>query len=284
MDLSLKIDVVEGISRKDFDKHFFYPQKPVILKGVFSNQPASQKWTLPWFKENYGHLQIDLVDSKKANNAKTAITQPDLQMRFSDYIDLISGEEPTDYRIFLFNIFKAAPELRNDLHCPNIFASPLKEMGFVFFGGYGSVTRLHQDIDMSNVLLSQFDGKKRVLLFNPDQGVRLYRLPLNTFGMVDLEHPDFKKFPALDGLKGYDITLERGDSIFMPSGYWHHIVYTTGGFGVSFRRPGSIAHMLQGGLNIGVYMPIDKLLTKTLGDNWYDYKTKIAMKRASKVA
>lgn len=283
MDLSLKIDVVDNISRSDFDKYYFYPQKPVVLRGVFANQSANDKWTLPWFKENYGNLLVDLVDSKRTNYAKTAITEPDLQMPFADYIDLLLGNEPTDYRIFLFNIFKAIPELRNDLKCPDIFKSPLKEMGFVFFGGIGSVTRLHQDIDMSNVLLTQFDGQKRVLLFSPDQSARLYRLPFNTFGLVDLDHPDFEKFPALKGIKGYDITLERGDSVFMPSGYWHHIIYTTGGFGASFRRPGTMGKMLKGGVNLGLYLPLDKMLSKTFGDNWYDYKARIAMKRGAKM-
>ncbi len=283
MDLSLKIDVVENISRKDFDKHYFYPQKPALIKNVYADQPASLKWTLQWFKENHGDLMVDLVDSKRTNYAKTAITTPDLQMRFGEYIDIITSNQPTDYRIFLFNIFKEIPELKKDLRCPAIFESVLKDMGFVFFGGVGSVTRLHQDIDMSNVLLTQFDGKKRVVLFSPDQSRNLYRLPMNTFGLVDVDHPDYEKYPALKAIKGYDITLERGDAVFMPSGYWHHIVYTTGGFGASFRRPGTLGKMLKGGINLGVLMPIDKMLTKTLGDSWYTYKTKIAQKRGDEI-
>ena len=284
MDLSLKIDVIEPISREEFDEKYFYPQKPVVIRGVVSDQPAGEKWTLPWFKENHGDIMVDLVDSKRTNYAKTAITEPDLQMRFGDYIDLITSNEPTDYRIFLFNIFKSVPSLKDDLKCPTFFESALKDMGFVFFGGIGSVTRLHQDIDMSNVLLTQFDGKKRVVLFSPDQSAMLYRLPFNTFGLVDIDHPDYEKFPALKNIKGYDITLERGDAVFMPSGYWHHIVYTTGGFGVSYRRPGTFSKLLKGGVNLGVYMPADKIMTKLLGDKWYGYKAKVAMNRGNKLS
>jgi hypothetical protein len=283
VDLSLKIDVVENISREEFDKKYFYPQKPVVIRGIINDQPAGEKWTMEWFKQNHGDIMVDLFDSKKTNYAKTAITEPDLKMRFADYLDLISSNKPTDYRIFLFNIFKIVPELRDDFKCPKIFESALKDMGFVFFGGINSVTRMHQDIDMSNVLLTQFDGKKRVVLFSPDQSDMLYRLPFNTFGLVDIDKPDYEKFPALKYIKGYDVTLERGDAVFMPSGYWHHIVYTTGGFGVSFRRPGTFGKMLQGGVNLAIYMPLDKILTKTLGDTWYNFKQKIAFDRGKQV-
>lgn len=190
MDLSLKIDIVENISRVEFDKKYFYPQKPVIIQGIIDDQPAGEKWTIRWFKENHCNLMVDLYDSKKTNYAKTAITKPALQMRFGDYLDIIESNKPTNYRIFLFNIFKVVPQLREDLRCPKIFESPLKNMGFVFFGGIGSVTRMHQDIDMSNVLLTQFDGKKRVVLFAPDQSEMLYQLPFNTFGLVDIDNPD----------------------------------------------------------------------------------------------
>jgi len=282
MDLTLNIDTIERISRKEFDRNYFYPQKPVVIRGITDDQPAGKKWTIKWFKENHGDIIVDLVDSTVVKYTKTAVTKPDLRMRFADYLDILASNKPTDYRIFLFNIFKVVPELKNDFKCPEIFESVLKDMGFVFFGGINTVTRMHQDIDMSNVLLTQFDGKKRVVLFSPDQSALLYRLPFNTFGLVDVDNPDYEKFPGLKYVKGYDVNLERGDAIFMPSGYWHHIVYTTSGFGVSFRRPGTLDKVLKGGANLGVFMPIDKLLDKTLGNRWYTYKQKIAFSRASK--
>lgn len=283
MDLSLKIDVVENISTTDFNDNYFIPQKPVVIKGIIDEQPAGKKWTLQWFKENYGDLIVDLYDSKKTNYTKTAITNPDLQMRFADYIDLITSNEPSDYRIFLFNIFKKCPELTNDFKCPKIFESFLSDLGFVFFGGINSVTRMHQDIDMSNVLLTQFDGKKRVVLFSPDYSELLYKLPFNTFGLVDIENPDYEKFPGLKYVKGYDIILERGDAVFMPSGYWHHVAYLTGGFGVSFRKISmSLPTLAKGAANLALYMPIDKLLNNVLKANWYNFKKDLAFKRSNR--
>lgn len=282
MNLSLKIEVVENISPREFNENYFIPRKPVIIKGIINDQPAGQKWTMNWFAQTMGDCMVDLYDSTRVNSNKTAITKPDKQMRFDEYLNIISSDKPCNYRIFLFNIFKKNPSLKKDYKCPGIFESFLKDVGFVFFGGINSVTRMHQDIDMSNVLLTQFDGRKRVVLFSPDYSELLYKLPLNTFSLVDIDKPDYQKFPGLKYVNGYDIVLERGDAIFMPAGWWHHIVYLTGGFGVSFRKIGpDMLTVFNGILNLAVYMPFDKLMTKFFGEKWYNYKRKLAFERAN---
>jgi ribosomal protein L16 Arg81 hydroxylase len=283
MQLNLKIDVVENISRDDFINKYFIPQKPVIIKNIIKEQPAAEKWTLDWFKDNHGDIEVKLYDSKKTNYNKTAITKHHLSMKFADYINTLQQNTYNDFRIFLFNIFKIRPQLKNDFACPGIFESFLKDKGFVFFGGKGSVTRMHQDIDMSNVLLTQFDGLKRVLLFSPQYSKLLYKLPYNTFSMVDIDNPDYEKFPGLKYVKGYDVTLERGDALFMPSGYWHHIIYTTAGFGVSYRKPGpGLKNIFTGLLYLVIYMPFDKLMNYLFKNKWYEHKKNIAIKRAQK--
>ncbi|WP_370340284.1 hypothetical protein [Mucilaginibacter aurantiaciroseus] len=35
----------------------------------------------------------------------------------------------------------------------------------------------------------------------------------------DIEHPDFKKLPALDGIEGQEFILENGDTLFIASGF-----------------------------------------------------------------
>ncbi|MBA3707066.1 MAG: hypothetical protein H0W84_14535, partial [Bacteroidetes bacterium] len=78
--------------------------------------------------------------------------------------------------------------------------------------------------------------------------------------------------------------LEPGDSIFMPSGYWHYMTYLEGGFSVSYRRIGPSLHPpLQGFMNLGIYMPIDKLLNKVLSEKWLFTKEQLVQKRTNKI-
>ena len=43
MDLSTKIDVLEGISSSDFKRFYFDKQRPAIIKGLAKNQIAGNK-------------------------------------------------------------------------------------------------------------------------------------------------------------------------------------------------------------------------------------------------
>ena len=110
----------------------------------------------------------------------------------------------------------------------------------------------------------------------------LYCLPLNTYSLIDPDKPDYKKYPGLAFIKGYDFIIEPGDSVFMPAGYWHYMTYLEGGFSVSYRRIAStFPGKVSGFMNLFVYMPIDKLLNKFFGSKWLETKKQIADRRAS---
>lgn len=283
MDLSLKIDVVKNISTSDFNNEYLRPQKPVIIKGLTDDKIAGKKWSINYFKESMGDFEIDLFDNKNDKTAGSAFSTPDLKMKLGDYLDIIAKDEHTDLRVFLFNLFKHYPNLRNEFPCPDMMKGFLDHVGYMFFGGKDTTVRIHYDIDMSNVLHTHFCGKKRVVLFAPEYNAGLYRLPLNTYSLIDVDNVDYEKYPGLKYVKGYDFELESGDSIFMPSGYWHYMTYLEGSFSVSYRKLApSIFTQLQGVINIGVYMPLDKLMNKILGNKWLEMKKQLAEKQANK--
>jgi hypothetical protein len=213
----------------------------------------------------------------------SALTTPDLKMKFGDYLSIISKDEKTDLRIFLFNIFKSNPELRKEFPCPEIFKGMLGSMGYMFFGGKDTTVRIHYDIDMSNVLLTHFGGKKKVVLIAPEYTDLLYCLPHNTYSLINLDAINHKKYPALAYVKGYECVLEHGDSIFMPSGYWHYMTYLEGSFSISYRKLAPTIHAkMKGLMNIAIRMPYDKLMGKILGNKWLPMKEQIAQRNAMK--
>jgi len=56
---------------------------------------------------------VPLYDNSKADPSK-AINSSAAEIPFDDYMDLIMSQ-PTELRIFFFNIFKHAPELLKDI-------------------------------------------------------------------------------------------------------------------------------------------------------------------------
>ena len=154
----------------------------------------------------------------------------------------------------------------------------------MFFGSKGTKVRVHQDIDMSCVLLTQFSGHKRVVLVAPEYSELMYRLPFNTYSLVDLDDPDLDKYPGLRYVQASECILGPGDALFMPSGYWHYITYLDSGFAVSYRKPApGLVKKLKGLLYLGVFMPLDKAMNKILGGAWVSKKEELASARANRI-
>jgi Cupin-like domain len=282
IDTQTPVPVVDGLSmtRKVFTEEFYKPQKPVVLRGLWKQYPAYEKWTMEFFKETMGNIEVGLFGNRKADLSKTLQT-PTTTMRFDEYLNLIE-KQPTDLRLFLFPIFKHKPELLNDFDYPAIAKGYVK-MPFMFFGPPKSVVRMHQDIDMSNVFLTQFHGRKRVVLFPPDQSTLLYKLPFNVHSTVDVDKPDYNSYPGLNYVKGMTAILQHGDTLFMPSGYWHHIEYLEGGFGLSVRTMGNLPMLLKGVWSLAINRNLDNVMNKLDEEKWFDYKKKVAFARAERL-
>jgi hypothetical protein len=284
MNLSQQVDTAKNINLYDFNKNYFSIQKPLIIKGLAENKIAGEKWNLNYFKEKMGNLEIDVYDNANKKSSTSALTKADLKMKFSDYISILEKDENTNLRIFLFNFFKSYPELRKEFPCPDLFKGVLDGMGYMFFGGKQTTVRIHYDIDASNILLTHFGGRKKVILIAPYYSKLLYRLPYNTYSLIDLDKPDYLKYPGLEYVNGYECFLEEGDTLFIPSGYWHYITYLDKSFSISYRKLAfTNKAKWQGFANLFIRLPFDKFMNKLLGIKWLVRKEKIAFNNAEKV-
>ncbi len=277
------IDIVDSITKEEFRKKYLLPRKPVVIKNMAKSWPACQKWTMEYMKEVVGDVEVPLYDSSKADPA-APINSSAAKMRFNDYIDLIQ-EKPTDLRIFLFDPIKFAPQLLDDYISPkDLMGGFLDKYPNMFFGGKGSETFLHFDIDMPHIFHTHFNGRKHVLLFDYKWKERLYKLPLATYALedYDIANPDYEKFPALNGVEGIECFLEHGDTLFMPTGWWHYMKYLDGSFSISQRAWDESwavkAHSLW---NLVVQRNIDNALKGRFKKKYMDWKEKKAIERAN---
>ncbi|WP_374950519.1 cupin-like domain-containing protein [Mucilaginibacter sp.] len=285
MSLSLTpIDRVDHITREDFINNYLKPRKPLVISKATDTWPALQKWTFDYLKEIVGDQMVPLYDSSKADPSKP-INASAAEMKFGDYIDLIQ-KGPTDLRIFLFDPIKHAPKLLNDYRSPtDLMGGFLDKYPNMFFGGQGSVTFLHYDIDLAHIFHTHFNGRKHIILFENKWSERLYKIPFATYALedYDIENPDFKKFPALDGIHGQETVLEHGETLFMPTGYWHWMKYLDGSFSISLRAwDKSWSVKAKSLYNLTIQRKFDDIMKKNFRAGYMDWKEKLAVKRADK--
>ncbi|MGZ5286398.1 MAG: cupin-like domain-containing protein [Flavisolibacter sp.] len=285
----LTIPVVNHVGRQEFRDEYFTKNKPVVIRDLAKDWPAYTKWNWEHFKHLVGNQRVGLYNNIK-RDAYTPINTADDYKTFGEYIDMIR-RGPAGWRIFLFNIFEHAPDLVKDFTWPeHLMKGFVKKYPMLFVGGASSITHMHFDIDLSNIMHTQFAGRKRVLLFPFSEQHKLYRKPWEVLSLADFSNYysegsklDYEQFPALRFAKGYEAILDHGDTLFMPAGYWHHMEYLDSGFAMSLRalQPG-ITGKLKGAWNLFGMRGIDTVMKKTAPKWWYESKKKRIFENADK--
>jgi hypothetical protein len=272
------VDRRTGLTREAFSKEYLEPRKPVIFTDLMHDWPARTKWSIEHLKRDYGHISVPVFSENYSKPGKGYMS-PDREMPFREYLEMLE-QGTCPYRLFLFNIFRHAPGMCKDFNLPTIMEGFYREFPFMFFGGAGSRVALHFDIDLAHVFLNQFHGRKRVVLFPPEASRNLYQHPFTVASYIDVNHPDYERFPALRRVKGYEAMIEPGETIFMPSGYWHYIEYVDGGYSMALRANESYLRRAKGAINIARHFVVDKGMNKLMGTGWREMKAEMARRRA----
>jgi hypothetical protein len=268
-----EIERVKTISKEDFHNNYVKKQKPLVIEQLTAGWPAYEKWKLAYIREIAGEKIVPLYDDRPVSY-KDGFNEAHARMKMSDYIDLLESK-PTNYRIFLYNLMKEVPVLKNDFRWPDIGLRLVRQLPMLFFGGEQSRVFMHFDIDYSNILHFHFHGTKQCILFAPDQTPYLYKVPHSLISRedIDFDNPDFEKWPALKKAKGLIANLKHGETLYMPEGYWHYMKYTTPGFSMSLRAfPRKVGNIGKAVYNILVMRHYDGWMRRRKGQAWIDFK------------
>jgi hypothetical protein len=278
-----EIERVPTISKDDFFNRYVKGQRPVVIEKLTSDWPAFAKWDLEYIRKVAGDKTVPLYDDRPVSH-KDGFNEAHAMMNMSDYIDLLQSK-PTNYRIFLYNLMKEVPVLKNDFKWPDIGLKLVKQLPMLFFGGENSKVFMHYDIDYSNILHFHFHGTKQCILFPPDQTPFLYKVPhaLISREDIDFDDPDFEKWPALRKAYGLIANLKHGEMLYMPEGYWHYMKYITPGFSMSLRAfPRQIGNLSKAAYNVLIMRHFDSLMRKRKGQAWIDYKNEKAIENTNR--
>jgi hypothetical protein len=226
--------------------------KPVIITDATENWPARSKWTFEFFKTAYGSdpatawlgrgsgvgkltslsAYIDFLDTPLAELPGIWTGKSIGKDRRPPPAALGRGESP--FYLLGWYAFRQHPELYDDIAPAPYFVLDLvsalnpalrdvfewtsdREYTAVFIGPEGSLSALHRDYWNTHAYLAQIQGRKRAILFSPEDVDFLYG------GQVNPEQPDFDRFPLFDRATAYECVIESGDTLLIPANWLHHV-------------------------------------------------------------
>jgi hypothetical protein len=224
MQLTDQIDRHAALGPERFEHEYLRPLRPVILTDAIDHWGALGRWSPQFFKQEYGHLQI-AVDGQA--------------MHLGELIDRVEASTDDNPAPYLRNqaLAEWPSELTADVipmpYCtrPNWLESRLFPSGRalssteVYIGGRGAqFPVLHYDGLHTHAFLMQLYGDKEYIVFSPEQTPYLYPkegLAANKSQITDLLEPDTRTFPLFDQAEGVRFQLHPGETLFVPSGWWH---------------------------------------------------------------
>ena len=221
------IDRREKLSVSEFLQTYVKPRVPVILTDAASRWRAMSEWNMVFFKVHFPDKKLRIGDR---------------ECPMSEIIDQVMNsteEAPAPY-LKNINIGAEFPELIPYIKPDIAYTFPNRlETSFVprkilhrgqgryvqlFIGGAGRVFPiLHWDAPPFQTYSTCVYGRKEWIVFPPDQGHLLYINPKSPpLSLVnDVYNPDLKRFPLFAEAKRISFMQERGETLFLPHGWWH---------------------------------------------------------------
>ncbi|HMS26649.1 MAG TPA: cupin-like domain-containing protein [Burkholderiaceae bacterium] len=276
---------VDTIASAEFIAQYKDSQTPLIISQLSKAWPACEKWSFDYLSQTFGDNIVPLYGCEEAKGHRHQHAHI-AEMRFGDYIQELKKGNNT-LRMFFYNILQQAPALLKDFSYPNIGLKLFKKLPVLFFGGKGTKVQLHFDIDWADLLLCHFGGQKRVYLFAYDQSKYMYHVPFSFSGLsdIDIEKPDYQRFPALQNARGSLAVLQHGDVLYIPPGYWHYIIYDDASFSMTLRAlPRKLSHIWQMVYNIICVRTADGLMRRWVGQPWNERNRQRALERSNAFA
>jgi hypothetical protein len=222
--------------------------KPVIITDATDNWPARSKWNFEFLKATYGSDLVTAWLGIGGGPAKVTTLSA-----YMNYLNAPSAELPgvwtgkdgrpaqtrpgtsaVPFHLYGWSAFRRHPELYDDIVPAPYFVLDLvsalspalrdafewaskREYTAIYIGPEGSLSSLHRDYWSTHAYLAQIQGRKRAILFSPEDSGFLYN------GQVDPEQPDFSEFPLFDHATAYECIIEPGDTLLIPANWLHHV-------------------------------------------------------------
>ncbi|WP_094672370.1 cupin-like domain-containing protein [Hydrocoleum sp. CS-953] len=215
------------ISKEEFLAKYYATNTPVVITNMMTKWQALSLWTPEYFKTHYGDANVEIQDNRNSD-AQYEINKGRHKrvLKLSEYVDMVvNGGDTNDYYMVASNRNFQRDKIKNLLDDINFYpdfldSSNTKGQIKLWFGPGGTITPVHHD--QTNLISAQVYGRKLWRIISPDQTPFLYNYQ-TVFSKVDLENPDYYRYPLFKKVKIIEVILEPGEMIFIPIGWWHQV-------------------------------------------------------------
>lgn len=228
---TLEYDCFEEFAKKNPT----YFKTIAVFRGIANEWEAIQKWNKEFFRVKYGSTEVSIIDNK-------GLTDPSVDNKFekTNFKEYFEDVESDQSKYLRFSrILDHNPQLLEDLDMSWLrkFNNGKKDGGtYMFIGEAGTKTPMHNAI--AHTLFIQIEGDKKWTIYEPSDRMFLdakaERFPYFRSD-ANPNHPNDLNHPLLKYAKKYEITLKKGDVLWMPSFYWHYVENLTPNIGVAYK-------------------------------------------------
>jgi Cupin-like domain len=221
-----------------FFDQYYYGNRPVIVRGLMSSWAALDKWTPEWFRTTHGAVIVEVTSGRNSDpRFEENFERNRTAVSLGDFISTISKSPGNDMYLVSKNRMLDQPEfasLLSDFDAPRGFLRPdTRRNPGLWFGPGGTTTPLHHD--STNIFFAQVFGSKRIRLIPPFEIENIYN-ERSCYSAVDLDSPDFARFPRLVDVTVLDVTVVPGDFLLIPVGWWHTVQSLSTSISLSFQN------------------------------------------------
>jgi Cupin-like domain len=232
---ALAIPSIDRIDPAHFFDAFYARNRPVHLSGLVNDWPALNTWSFDTLEQLLGDAPVGVQWNREAD--------PDYEAQCADHKAVMPAREiiariragaSNDFYVTAnnndVNWETLAPLWRDVGAIPGLLEKQQPRDGYVWMGPKGTVTPWHHDL--SNNLLMQFVGRKRVRLIAAHD---TYRMRNTRHCFTDWTSDDLPSGPG-DGVRPpvLECIIGPGEAVFIPVGWWHHVEALDATIGMSF--------------------------------------------------
>jgi len=212
----------------DFFDKYLSTSTPVLFRGAAKELESYTRWTDEYMSAKHGKEIVEVEEGKKEDRDLGMWNEP-----FADFLRKYQGKDEKDRHKGNFYSVSAIPrgmkaeyEMPKAVNCPAFFdnsAGGMRQINHWFSSG-GTSSVLHKDsFENINCL---YDGSKDMVFIPPNYTTEELHWDYRDnhgHSYIDCQKVDMVRYPNFRNVKWWKAHMDRGDCLYIPVGWYHHV-------------------------------------------------------------